>query len=288
MGAVFLSTILYVLFVVISVYMAGNLLVATLSYMFYWYEVFNNGREFGHDPELPKLPSDLARICFYEWLVQAIIYLYCRIERLGFLRTEIGANLANEKPPVLFVHGWLHSPGGWRPLMAKLASRRKNRRLFTVDLAPAFRSIPDYAQTLHLRIEEVRRLTGHAKVVLVGHSMGGLIIREYLATRGVDKVERVAALGSPFAGTTLGAFSFSRDARQMTRNSDYLQTLAKDESYKKIPFKSIYSVHDNLVIPFWSSRLDGADNIALGEMGHSGLLWDEGVAAVLEGVIYED
>ena len=40
-----------------------------------------------------------------------------------------------------------------------------------------------------------------AKVHLVGHSMGGLIIAGYLQRNGLGKVEKVATLGSPFQGS---------------------------------------------------------------------------------------
>ena len=39
------------------------------------------------------------------------------------------------------------------------------------------------------------------KVNLVGHSMGGLIIAGYIATKGSKKVHKVASLGAPFQGT---------------------------------------------------------------------------------------
>src|SRR5262245_55759424 len=40
-----------------------------------------------------------------------------------------------------------------------------------------------------------------AKVHLVGHSMGGLIVAGYLQRNGFDKVAKVATLGSPFRGS---------------------------------------------------------------------------------------
>ena len=40
-----------------------------------------------------------------------------------------------------------------------------------------------------------------ARVNLVGHSMGGLVLTGYLAREGFAKVGRVATLGSPFRGS---------------------------------------------------------------------------------------
>ena len=41
----------------------------------------------------------------------------------------------------------------------------------------------------------------HSKVDLVGHSMGGLVICEYLAAGGGSRAEKVATLGTPFLGS---------------------------------------------------------------------------------------
>lgn len=41
----------------------------------------------------------------------------------------------------------------------------------------------------------------HSKVDLVGHSMGGLVICEYLAALGGNRVEKIATLGTPFRGS---------------------------------------------------------------------------------------
>lgn len=71
--------------------------------------------------------------------------------------------------------------------------------------------------------------TGH--VNLVGHSMGGLIIAGYVKSKGLDRVEKVATLASPFRGSMeaiaktaigVGGFSFGsggsreREAARLT------------------------------------------------------------------------
>lgn len=76
-----------------------------------------------------------------------------------------------------------------------------------VDLVPfAFdwrRSVDSNAALLLAEIDRVRSRTGSAKVNLVAHSQGGLVVRTALAdTRSVGKVARVATLGTPTLGAT--------------------------------------------------------------------------------------
>jgi pimeloyl-ACP methyl ester carboxylesterase len=52
-------------------------------------------------------------------------------------------------------------------------------------------------------IERARRRTGSRKVILVGHSMGGLVARSYIQSRDyADDVERLITLGTPHRGAS--------------------------------------------------------------------------------------
>jgi pimeloyl-ACP methyl ester carboxylesterase len=77
---------------------------------------------------------------------------------------------------------------------------------------------------LKIMIDSVLRVTGASKVILLGHSMGGLAIREYLQRRenGINKwwlnpndftdghkVAKVVTIGTPHLGTDVGSIPFS-------------------------------------------------------------------------------
>ncbi|MFE9580552.1 esterase/lipase family protein [Nocardia sp. NPDC006044] len=51
-------------------------------------------------------------------------------------------------------------------------------------------------------VENVRKTTGAVQVALVGHSIGGTVIREYLRATGASSAAAVVTLGTPYRGST--------------------------------------------------------------------------------------
>jgi pimeloyl-ACP methyl ester carboxylesterase len=91
--------------------------------------------------------------------------------------------------------------------------------------------IESYAIRLREDIEEAKRITGSDTVILVAHSMGGLVARSYLDLFGEDSVERLIMIGTPNNGIVdrterlcplLGS---SLECRDMTRGSVFLRRL---------------------------------------------------------------
>ncbi len=54
---------------------------------------------------------------------------------------------------------------------------------------------------LDQKINEVLAATGKSKVVLVGHSMGGMLARHYILKYGVGKVDQIITFGTPYLGS---------------------------------------------------------------------------------------
>ena len=125
-------------------------------------------------------------------------------------------------------------------------------------------------------VEALCAAAGAPKVVIVAHSMGGLVARAWLRKHGAARVARVITLGTPHHGTCLASFGVGRNAQQMRRagcpdgsESDWLRTLAAGESAAtRALLTSIYTHHDNIISPQTSSFLAGAHNIAMGGVGH--------------------
>ena len=66
---------------------------------------------------------------------------------------------------------------------------------------PPLADIDGYAEGIVRRVEKVLAATGAARVIMVGHSMGGLASRADLRRHGSDRVARLIRPGSPHHGS---------------------------------------------------------------------------------------
>src|SRR5439155_10075409 len=81
--------------------------------------------------------------------------------------------------PVLLVHGFGHNRSGWF-----LLNQRLRRAGFTSVHAwnydPWRHSVPELAAMLRDRVELLRGVTGAEHVNIIGHSLGGILLRYYV------------------------------------------------------------------------------------------------------------
>ena len=190
--------------------------------------------------------------------------------------------------PALLVHGYGCNSGYWHSMSKAL--QKANITHHAVDLEPVIGGIDEYAPLIHRAVETLCRETGHDKVIIVAHSMGGLASRAYLRDYGSEKVARLITLGTPHHGTSLAHFGVGLNTHQMRWTateqeglaSEWLRVLKAAENpavYRLVV--SIYSHHDNIISPQTSSHLDGAKNIELNGIGHVALGFDPEVQAMV-------
>ncbi|MGZ8318764.1 MAG: alpha/beta fold hydrolase [Telluria sp.] len=180
-------------------------------------------------------------------------------------------------PPVLLLHGYGCNSGYWTHLAPMLDAARISHA--TLDLEPLGAAIDGYVPAVAGAVEALCAQAGSPRLVIVAHSMGGLVARAYLRAHGAARVARVITLGTPHHGTSLAALGIGANAAQMRRagqggspESAWLHALADSESAAtRALVTSIYSHHDNIVAPQTSSHLPGARNLQFGGVGHVAL-----------------
>jgi pimeloyl-ACP methyl ester carboxylesterase len=160
----------------------------------------------------------------------------------------------------------------WKPLLDSGLLREFN--VATANLEPIFGDIDTYAEVVHRSVEALRSASGAARVVLVGHSMGGLAARVYLRKHGDAHVARVITLASPHHGTIFGRLGHSRNARQMASRSPFIEHLRQHDRGRWARFTTVATRDDNLVVPRSSPLLPGAKQIELDGVGHLALIED--------------
>lgn len=94
-----------------------------------------------------------------------------------------------------------------------------------------YESIESYAIRLKEIVEEIKYKTGKDKVVIVAHSMGGLVTRQYLALFGEDSVDKAVLIGTPNNGV-IGASQrlcsltgANKECEEMAQDSVFLKRL---------------------------------------------------------------
>ena len=186
--------------------------------------------------------------------------------------------------PILFVHGYCNDGSVWIYQKRRLAQEGLGP-LYTIDLGHPFRSIRDYAKKVADKAAEIAQETGKKELILIGHSMGGLVSSFYaleLAPR--DTVTDVITIASPLNGTIVANLGFGPNAREMERNSELVSALnQKIAREKTIRFYHIATATDQLVLPT-SSALVGNDlnrQFIFEDIGHTALLFSPRVAAQL-------
>lgn len=187
--------------------------------------------------------------------------------------------------PVLLLHGYGCNSGYWAHLVPLLDARHISHA--SLDLEPVLGAIDDYVPLVQRGVDSLCRQSGAGGVIIVAHSMGGLVARAYLRAHGEARVVHVFTLGTPHHGTSLASMGVGKNAAQMRRGaadagSDWLQALAAAETpARRRLFTSLYTYHDNIVAPQTSSVLPDAHNIAFGGVGHVALGRNRRVLACL-------
>ena len=187
--------------------------------------------------------------------------------------------------PVLLVHGVLCNAGVWASVKRHLEARGI-RPVYALSYGPPLASNENFAEQLAAKVDAVLAATGAPQLVLVGHSMGGLVIRAYLRKYGGARVRRAITIGSPHRGSVVARTFTGRCLAEIRPGSGWLAQLAADErTPPAVPLVSIWSWHDSMVAPQDSAVLPSAENIALSGIGHNAMLRDPVVLDRLAGEI---
>jgi triacylglycerol lipase len=186
---------------------------------------------------------------------------------------------------VLLVHGLLSNSGVWwlfgRRLQKALSGQFKCLSVDSIDLGAPFASLDSYVDVLDQHIKMLRQ-NKNVEIILIGHSMGGLVCRAWLSANEGTNIRRLITIGTPHQGSQSANLLSATNLKQMRPESVWLQKLPANPTIKTT---AIYSLHDNLVIPFTSGFSKDFDSVQLSETGHLGLLFDKRVIVSVNALI---
>ena len=122
----------------------------------------------------------------------------------------------SQKIPVLFIHGLQSTPVSWAPMLNALWSDpivRRNYQVWVFNY-PSGYPIPYSALLLRRQLDALdKAFPDHRPIVLVGHSMGGILSRLMITDSHGDKVWRY------FFGTSPAQTDVSAEAKALLRGA---------------------------------------------------------------------
>ena len=185
------------------------------------------------------------------------------------------------RPPLLLIHGYGCSRAAWWWYRRRLEAA--GWTVATLNLEPIYTNIENFVAPVADRVDAVLAATGATRLVLVGHSMGGLVARAYLRRHGSARVARLITLGTPHAGSELARLGLGENARQMRPDNPWLNALAGEKL--GVDTLAIYCPHDNYVMHRRTLELPGASLRAIDGLGHLAMLYSRrALAALFDGL----
>ncbi|MCW2575113.1 MAG: hypothetical protein JWR66_1143 [Modestobacter sp.] len=193
--------------------------------------------------------------------------------------------------PVVLVHGLVDNRSVFT-VMRRALRRRGFAQVCTWNYSPLQRDVESAAEALGEHIERICRETGHERVHVVGHSLGGLVARYLVQRLGGDRrVESLVTLGTPHGGTRWAHVLPTPLVRQLRPGSPLIRELAESVPACRTTITAIYSDLDQMVVPSTAGRCDHPDlqvrNVLFRGVGHMSLPIHRGVvdevAATLAG-----
>lgn len=178
--------------------------------------------------------------------------------------------------PVVLLHGYFHNRSGF-DFMSRELRDRGFRWVHGMNYNPIRSSVPDLAERFGVAVRDVIEVSGAERVHVVGHSLGGVIVRWFVQEMGGDKVvDACITIGAPHHGTFPAYLGFGPAAKDMRPNSEVVKRL--EQGFRKFPntrFVNLYSDLDVLIIPPSSAVLPERPNVhqhLIEDLGHTSLL----------------
>lgn len=234
-----------------------------------------------------RFPKPLRRtVCWIHSLVfeAFAVALTFLLRPLGYLTDQSVSTGPSDGRPILLVHGYLHDSSAWIYLKREL---RKSGfgPIYTLNLKHPFRSIRDYAAQVAKKAEGIAKQRGRSDLLLIGHSMGGLVSSWYASKIAPPRKKlEVITIGSPLNGTYAAAIAIGRNGREMCRGSEFIKELQQEIGKSRIGFYHIASMADQLILPGSSGRTGRNPDreYILEDIGHMTLLLSPRVAKKIE------
>jgi len=187
--------------------------------------------------------------------------------------------------PVVYLHGTAARAGSLAPMRLYMAARGHGvGYAFEYPTTADFDAVARSLARKLTRVVKRARLDADNPLTLVGHSLGGLIIRRYLQLYpGRHPVGRVNLLSTPNYGSHLAHYFPTEVTTMLLPGSEFLKRLNDGRQLSDgVRYLCIHGDRDLLVLPRESMQLEGCPFLVVPGVGHNSVVLSPAVMAELE------
>lgn len=235
----------------IAVLIAVFVLFPCMTYIIFWYDTGNSS----YRDELTKESGGRT----ISWILKGFLSsVLSHIIMIGSCPLAVVKRLwradprdVTSSPPVILIHGLYHNATAW--IFYRWWLRRAGyERVYLFNYNSLKSTFWEISGQLDKWMAETARFFPGEAVLIVGHSLGGLLAKAYAGKKdGVQgpEVRTLVTLGSPHKGSRMVVFGIGKLAKSLAYGSTLIQELEQIKTPSEIDCTAIYSPVDNMVLP---------------------------------------
>ena len=181
---------------------------------------------------------------------------------------------APSQPPVVCIHGLYQNRRAWF-FYQRWLRRAGFSNLYTWSYPSFGQDFDALSRALHRDLQELAQNSPERRIILIGHSLGGLLIKSVLTDpEAAEGIGLVVTLGTPHQGSVLAGLAVGRLGRSLQFKASLVTSLARLSQPSGPAKVSIYPPLDNMVAPISGLRPveSGWQEIQTPPLGHISLL----------------
>lgn len=179
---------------------------------------------------------------------------------------------------VLFLHGVFHNRSAFTYMKNRLAWEGV-AQFYDFNLFSTIFPIPKLAARVAKTVEKIKTKGKAERIVIVAHSMGGIIARYYLQKLQRDgEITTLVTMGTAHQGTYLSRLSplpYLKELAPGSRVLDAINSCPPPQTTKAV---NLYGSHDWILQPKKVAMWEGIENHELTGIGHLGILFSRRAA----------
>jgi pimeloyl-ACP methyl ester carboxylesterase len=175
-------------------------------------------------------------------------------------------------PLVVLVHGLFHNQGAWILFRHRLHAQGYGTACFRYSSWGA--GWDETVASLGAYLTGILEENPDREVHLVGHSLGGLLLRCALAEVPDRRIRSLVTLGTPFGGSKLSPFALNSLGRHLGYEAETVTRVAAMPTPGHVRCLALHSPADNMVLPNSALRcgLDGWEERQTRPVSHVAML----------------